>query len=76
MLRKWKLENKYRQGSTEKGTQKGKYKNPKVQKCRKCEIVKSKNRIIQKSKSSNMQSWNIKKICAAFENPQSNSHYY
>ena len=29
--------------------------NRKVQKCRKCEIVKSNNRIIQKSKSSKMQ---------------------
>ena len=30
------------------GTQKEKYKNPKVQNCRKCEIAISKNRIIQK----------------------------
>ena len=35
---------------TEKETQKGKYKNPKVQLCKRCEIVKSNNRIIQKSK--------------------------
>ena len=42
--------------TTEKGTHKGKYKNPKVKKCRKCVIVISKNRIILKSKSSNMQS--------------------
>ena len=61
---------------TEKGAQKGNYKNPKVQKCRKCEIVVlSKIQIIQKSKSSNMQSWNIKKRYTAFENPQSKSHY-
>ena len=39
----------------EKEPQKGKYKNPKVQKSKRCEIVKFKNRIIQKSKSSNMQ---------------------
>ena len=53
---------------TEKGTKKEKYNNPKVQKFKRCEIVKSKNRIIQKSKSSNMQSLNIKKIYAAVEN--------
>jgi hypothetical protein len=47
----------------EKETQKWKYKNPKVQKSNRCEIVKSNNRIIQKSKS-----WNIQKIHAAFEN--------
>ena len=36
---------------------------------KRCEIVKSNNRIIQKSKSSNMQKiWNIKKIYVAFEN--------
>ena len=35
-----------------------------------------KDRIIQKSKSSNiMQSWKIKKIYAAFENNMCNSHY-
>ena len=39
----------------EKETPKGKYKNPKVQKSKRYEIVKSNNRIIQKSKSSNMQ---------------------
>ena len=53
---------------SEKGTQKGKYTNPKVQKCRRCDWVISRNRIIQKSKSSNMQSSNIKKIYAAFGN--------
>ena len=36
---------------TEKETQKGKYKNPKVQKSKRCEIVKSNKRNIQKSKS-------------------------
>ena len=36
---------------TEKETQKGKMKNPKVQKPKRCENVKSNNRIIQKSKS-------------------------
>ena len=70
-------------GPPEKGTQKGKYNNTKVQKCRKCEIVIYKNRIIQKSKSSEMQKmWNIKiqkfkyaklkykgNLYAAFENP-------
>ena len=40
---------------TEKETRKGKYKNLKVQKSKRCEIVKSNNIIIQKSKSSNMQ---------------------
>ena len=41
-------------------------KNPKVQKSKRCEIAKSNNRIIQKSKSTNMQKiWNIKKIYAA-----------
>ena len=35
--------------------EKGKYKNPKVKICKRCEIVKSNNSIIQKSKSSNMQ---------------------
>ena len=38
---------------TEKRTQKGKYKNPKV--AEKCEIVISKNRIIKKSKSLKIQ---------------------
>ena len=33
---------------TEKETQKGKYKNPKVQKSNRCEIVKSINRFIKK----------------------------
>ena len=46
---------------------KGLFKNPNVQKCRKCEI-ESKNRIIRKSKSSNMLRLNIKKIYAVFEN--------
>ena len=32
--------------SAEKETQKGKYKNPKVQKFKRCEIVKSNNRIM------------------------------
>ena len=60
----------------EKGTQKRKYKNPIVQKFKRCEILKSNNRIIQKSKSSNMQNmWNIKKIYTAFENQKSNCHY-
>ena len=41
-------------------------KNPKVQKSKRCEIAKSNNRIIQKSKSTNTQKiWNIKKIYAA-----------
>ena len=40
---------------SEKETQKGKYKNPQVQICERCERVKSNNRIIQKSISSNMQ---------------------
>ena len=39
---------------SEKETQKGKMKNPKVQKSTRCENVKSNNRIIQKM-------WNIKK---------------
>ena len=39
----------------EKETQKGKYKNPGVQKSKRCEIVKSNNIINEKSKSSNMQ---------------------
>ena len=39
----------------EKETQEGKYKNPKGQKFKSCEIVKSNNRIIKKSQSSNMQ---------------------
>ena len=34
--------------TTEKKTQKGKIKNPKVQKSKRCENVKSNNRIIQK----------------------------
>ena len=38
-------------------------KNPKVQKSKRCENVKSNNRIIQKM-------WNMKKINAAFENPK------
>ena len=53
----------------EKGTQKEKYKNPKVKKSKSCEIVKSNNRIIKKSKRSHMQKMrNIKKIYGAFEN--------
>ena len=47
----------------EKETQKGKMKNTKVQKSKRCENVKSNKRIIQKM-------WNIKKINAAFENPK------
>ena len=42
-------------------------KNRKVQICKRFEIVKSNNRIIQKSKRSNLQSRNIKKIFAVFE---------
>ena len=40
---------------SEKETQKGKYKNPKVQKSKRCDVVKSNNRIIQKSKSSKIK---------------------
>ena len=39
----------------EKETQKGKYKNPKVKKSKRCEIVKYNNRIIQKSESSEIE---------------------
>ena len=42
-------------------------KNRKVQICKRFEIVKSNNRIIQKSKRSNLQSRNIKKIYEVFE---------
>ena len=45
---------------SEQETQKGKYKNPKVQKSKRCEIVKSNNKIIQKSKTSNMHKITIK----------------
>ena len=40
---------------TEKGTQKGKMKNPKVQKSKRCENVKSNNRIIQKMRKCKIQ---------------------
>ena len=44
---------------------------------KRCETVKSNNRIIQKSKSLNMQKMeNIKKIYAAFENPKSNKSLF
>ena len=47
--------------STLRELQKGKYKNPIVQKSKRCEIVKSNNRIIKKLKSSNLQNtWNSK----------------
>ena len=37
-----------KQNYTEKETQKGKYKNLKIKKSKRCEILKSNNRIIQK----------------------------
>ena len=73
---------------SEKGTQKGKYKNREIKKFRYREIknlkyaemqkmcmVKSRNRIIQKSKNTKMQSLNIKNVYAAFENPKINHLY-
>ena len=47
----WKIND----SNSEKETQKGKMKNPKFQKSKRCENVISNNRIIQKSKSSNIQ---------------------
>ena len=47
---------------SEKGTKKGKYKNPKVQKFKRCEIVQSNNRIIQKLESSEIQKFKYAKL--------------
>ena len=51
----------YKSERSEKETQKGKYKNLKVQKSKRCEIVKSNIRTIQKSKSSKIEKFQYAK---------------